>query len=134
MVICQGIIDDCPDELLKQSVGFIRSSQPVFRSLVLLQDLLMIYSASKCFLGNTGQTEFRGSRGSLLPAAKQCQSHSQTTGERLRSQARLIDILTYCTFPGRGLPCGNTLLPYSSPLKALILSMRSRSQTRPNDS
>ena len=77
--------------------------------------VFMIYSVSKCLLGNTGETEFRGSRGGLLTAEKQCQSHSQTTGERLRSQARLIDILTYCTFPGRGLPCGNTLLLYSSP-------------------
>lgn len=34
------------------------------------------------------------------------QSCSQTTGEQLRSQARLIDILTYCTFPEKGLPCG----------------------------
>lgn len=59
--------------------------------------------------------ELRGSRVCLLTAEKQCQSRSQTTGEQLRSQARLIDILTYCTFPGRGLPCGNTLLPYSPP-------------------
>lgn len=59
--------------------------------------------------------ELRGSRVGLLTAEKQCQSRSQTTGEQLRSQARLIDILTYCTFPGRGLPCGNTLLPYSPP-------------------
>lgn len=35
------------------------------------------------------------------------QSCSQTTGEQLRSQARLIDILTYCTFPEKGLPSGN---------------------------
>lgn len=48
----------------------------------------------------------RGSQGGLLTAEKQCQSRSQTTGERLRSQARLIDILTYCTFPERGLPWG----------------------------
>lgn len=71
--------------------------------------------------------ELRGSRVCLLTAEKQCQSRSQTTGEQLRSQARLIDILTYCTFPGRGLPCGNTLLPYSPPLRALILSMWRRS-------
>lgn len=61
----------------------------------------MIYSVSGRLLGNAGQTESRGSRGGLLTAGKQCQSHSQTTGERLRSQARLIDILTYCTFPER---------------------------------
>lgn len=111
MVIALGFIDDHPDELPKQTVGFICSSQPVLGCLVSVWVVFMIYSVSKCLLGNTGQMELRGSRGGLLTAEKQCQSRSQTTGERLCSQARLIDILTYCTFPGRGLPCGNTLLP-----------------------
>lgn len=52
------------------------------------------------------------------------QSCSQTTGEQLRSQARLIDILTYCTFPENGLPCGNIT---GLPLQALIAPVRSRS-------
>lgn len=87
----------------------------LLRCLVSVWAVFMIYPVSQYLLGNTGRTELRGSCVGVLTAEKQCQSHIQTTGERLRSQARLIDILTYCTFPGRGLPCGNTLLPYSSP-------------------
>lgn len=151
MVIRQGLMDNHQDKPLTDSglhffhtvflpvdfwMNWLLSERllSTYWALAVNVGVFMIYSVSKCLLGNTGETDFRGSRGCLLPAEKQYQSRSQTTGERLRSQARLIDILTYCTFPGRGLPCGNTLLRYSSPLHALILSMWSRSQSRPNGS
>lgn len=109
LVTCQSCVDSLlPREAVKADswLHLFPVAAPAGSS-VLVQVVFVIYSASKCLLGNTGQqTEFRGSLG--LGLLKQDRSSSQTTGERLRSQARLIDILTYCTFPGRGLPSGNT--------------------------